>query len=81
MLLGAMAPQMFLITLSGMSNPDSQKANYLPKHLAYFRWGYKITFCSKHVTIDIEPSFWICQNFLHILCNWDWPTTELENQK
>ena len=47
---------------------------YLPKHLAYFRGGYKITLCSKHIPINVETSLRIRQNFLHVLSNRNWPT-------
>ena len=54
---------------------------HLTKHLAYFRRGYKITFCSKHISIDVVASFRICQNFRHVLTYWDWPSTKLGIQQ
>lgn len=43
--------------------------NYLSKHLAYFRRGNKITFCAKHIAINIESCLWVSQDFLHIFGN------------
>lgn len=65
-----------------MTNPNFSYStdNYLPKHLANFRRCYEITFCSKNISINVEPSFRVCQNFFHILCHCNWATTELENR-
>lgn len=43
--------------------------DYLSKHLAYFRRGNKITFCAKHIAINIESCLWVSQDFLHIFGN------------
>lgn len=43
--------------------------SYLTEHLTYFKRGYKVTFRTKNITVDVESSFWVSQNFLHVLSN------------
>uniref|UniRef100_A0A7C9AZ84 Uncharacterized protein n=1 Tax=Opuntia streptacantha TaxID=393608 RepID=A0A7C9AZ84_OPUST len=53
--------------------------NHLPKHLANFWRGDKITFCSKHISIYVEPGLWVRKDFLHILSNRNRTSTKLDN--
>jgi len=69
----------FHVTQSHKYFKVQQKLIYLTKHLAYFRRCNEITFCSKHITTNVESKLGIRQNFFHILCHWDWATSELKN--